>query len=123
MPRLERRKSLSAQSGEREGPSAQRWEGEVCFRGRIAFAIDTHLTRSLRSRPLPPQAGGEGLADHVAQCRYSRRARRPSRKGSGRREAQARTRAVAFGIAMTSLRRRSRKLSVSALSGERSSSQ
>ena len=123
MPRLERHKSLSAQSGEREGPSAQRWEGEVCFRGRIAFAIDTYLTRSLRSRPLPPQAGGEGLADHVAQSRYCRRARRNRRNGSGRREAQSRRRSVAFGIAATSRRRRSRKLSVSTLSGERSSSQ
>jgi len=44
---------LSARSGEREGPIAKRWEGEVC----------THLTRSLRSHPLPPQAGGEGSED------------------------------------------------------------
>jgi len=36
-------------------------EGEVCFRGTIASGIDTHLTRSLRDRPLPPQAGGEGI--------------------------------------------------------------
>jgi len=45
-------------------------EGEVSFRGTTAPALDTHLTRSLRSRPLPPQAGGEeffGLAQ--GNCR------------------------------------------------------
>ena len=35
-------------------------EGEVSFRRASHSAIGTHLTRSLRSRPLPPQAGGEG---------------------------------------------------------------
>jgi hypothetical protein len=35
-------------------------EGEVCVRRTGVSAIDTHLTRSLRSHPLPPQAGGEG---------------------------------------------------------------
>jgi hypothetical protein len=48
-------------SGEREGTRRESdGEGEVPFRGTIASAIDTHLTRSLRSHPLPPQAGGEG---------------------------------------------------------------
>jgi len=68
--------------GEREGPIAEQWEGEVYFRRTIAPAIGTHLTRSLRSHPQPgrplcgrprlgsiakrsnglrpPQAGGEG---------------------------------------------------------------
>jgi hypothetical protein len=45
---------------ERVVPTAKRWEGEVCLQGTYASAIDTHLTRSLRERPLPPQAGGEG---------------------------------------------------------------
>jgi len=29
----------------------------------IVSGIDTHLTRSPRSRPLPPQAGGEVLVE------------------------------------------------------------
>ena len=33
------------------------------FRGTILSGIDTHLTRSPRSRPLPPQAGGEVLGE------------------------------------------------------------
>jgi hypothetical protein len=35
-------------------------EGEVSFRGIAVSAIDAYLTHSLRSHPLPPQAGGEG---------------------------------------------------------------
>ncbi len=42
---------LSARSGEREGPAAQRREGEVSLRGTNSPCIDAHLTRapSLRS--------------------------------------------------------------------------
>jgi hypothetical protein len=52
--------SLSKEGRGRD-PARQRWEGEVCFRGTIVSAIDTYLTRSLRSHPLPPQVGGEGI--------------------------------------------------------------
>jgi hypothetical protein len=53
--------SLSARSGEREGTRRDSdGEGEVSLRDGTEPAIGTHLTRSLRSRPLPPQAGGEG---------------------------------------------------------------
>jgi hypothetical protein len=53
--------SLSARSGEREGTRRDSdGEGEVSLRDGPEPAIGTHLTRSLRSRPLPPQAGGEG---------------------------------------------------------------
>ena len=46
---------LSARSGEREGPVAPRREGEVFIRCTISLVSRTHLTRSLRSHPLPPQ--------------------------------------------------------------------
>jgi hypothetical protein len=49
------------EAGRGRDPTRQRWEGEVCFRGTILSDNDTHLTRSLRDRPLPPQAGGEVL--------------------------------------------------------------
>ncbi len=52
---------LRRETGEREGPDAKRWEGEVV---RAASTDKTHLTRSLRSHPLPPQAGGEGCKRH-----------------------------------------------------------
>jgi len=52
---------LSARSGEREGPIAKQWKGEVSFSYAISVYSATHLTRSLRSHPLPPQAGGEGF--------------------------------------------------------------
>jgi hypothetical protein len=49
--------SLSARSGEREGPVAKRWEGEVSVDGAIACAIATHLIRSLALAPSPPASG------------------------------------------------------------------
>jgi hypothetical protein len=48
-------------AGRGRDPARQRWEGEVCLPCTAASALDTHLTRSLCSRPLPPQAGGEVL--------------------------------------------------------------
>jgi hypothetical protein len=50
-------------AGRGRGPIARQCdgEGEVCLPCTAASALDTHLTRSLRSRPLPPQAGGEVL--------------------------------------------------------------
>ena len=47
--------TLSARSGEREGPNRDSdWEGEVFIRGTIVCAIKTHLTRSLTLAPSPP---------------------------------------------------------------------
>jgi hypothetical protein len=40
--------SLSALRGEKEGPIAKQWEGEVSFSGMIARNLETHLTRSRR---------------------------------------------------------------------------
>jgi hypothetical protein len=40
---------LSAPSGERKGPAAERWEGEVRLGDIVASVIDTHLTQ-----PSPP---------------------------------------------------------------------
>jgi hypothetical protein len=37
----------------------------------IAFALDTHLTRSLRSRPLLPQTGGEVLSGYFREAESS----------------------------------------------------
>ena len=54
--------SLSKEGRGRD-PARQRWEGEVWCRSMIVSGIDTHLTRSPRSRPLPPQAGGEVLVE------------------------------------------------------------
>ena len=48
--------SLSARSGEREGPVAKRWEGEVSIDPAIVFAITTHLTL-----PSPPASGRRGF--------------------------------------------------------------
>jgi hypothetical protein len=53
--------SLSARNGEREGTRrVSDGEGEVPIRRTFCSAVCAHLTRSLRSHPLPPQAGGEG---------------------------------------------------------------
>jgi len=47
-------KHLSARSGEREGPTPQAWEGEVCLRS-TGFAARTPLTL-----PSPPASGWRG---------------------------------------------------------------
>ena len=49
---------LSAQWGEREGPVAQRWEGELGIRKRPAIP---HLTPAL-----PAPGGGEGARRAVS---------------------------------------------------------
>jgi len=60
--RSQPKKPLSARSGEREGPIAQRWEGEVFFRGVRLSAFAAHLTfPHLRRGPLPlPPKGRRG---------------------------------------------------------------
>ncbi len=53
---------LSARSGEREGPIAKRWEGEVFLRGSSLSVFAAHLTfPRLRRGPLPlPPEGRRG---------------------------------------------------------------
>ena len=54
--------ALSARSGEREGTRrGSDGEGEVCLQCQIALAAGTHLTRSLRSRPLPRKRAGRAV--------------------------------------------------------------
>ncbi len=54
---------LRHEVGEREGARrVSDGKGEVVL---AANAARTHLTRSLRSHPLPPQAGGEGQLDPI----------------------------------------------------------
>jgi len=51
------KKPLSARSGEREGPIAKRWEGEVFLRRASLSVFATHLTFPRQRRgplPLPP---------------------------------------------------------------------
>src|SRR5690242_2349128 len=50
---------LSARSGEREGPIAERWEVEVSLRGDQSLCCGTHLTfPRLRREPLPLRPEG-----------------------------------------------------------------
>jgi len=54
------REALSARSGERVGPIAKQWEGEVFIRGATAFVFSTHLTL-----PSPPAGGRRGSRRHL----------------------------------------------------------
>ena len=53
--------------GEREGPSAKRWEGEVVADGRSGIP---HLTPTL-SAPQWPKGGGEGATYPCGRWRFT----------------------------------------------------